>query len=311
MVQGWESRVDLANKRRAEARERKQARKEPKNVAGHAVCNFILSAKYVDPAACTIQAWVVNEEGGKPFCISHFRAEACKLKRCKFNHECTIAGMQDVEYTESLGSEETEPFMERYDDVALIPPDQQSKLKLLFVNGVCVYDRFNPAKWQRWSNAVKAQARSINLDLNTPQKLSTLGTIRETNEIEDDEKCGVAVDDITVRLSKLEAENVQQPDSPTAITLYNLIPSGALEHMCSFSSDVDICHLYMTSAPLKDFICDSFVRHRHRLYLESVCPSGRELSKMKKQEKKKKLKAANSKVSNKKDGHKKVKVCRR
>lgn len=39
--------------------------------------------------------------------------------------------------------------------------------------------------------------------------------------------------------------------------------------------------------------------------------SGRDLKKLRQQEKKKRQKAANSRVENKKDGHKKVRVCRR
>lgn len=79
MVRGWESRVDLANKRKEEAREKKQARKGPKRITGTniCICNQRTSCSYMTLELSDICA-VLQEKWSWPVCWRPMPRRTCK-----------------------------------------------------------------------------------------------------------------------------------------------------------------------------------------------------------------------------------------
>jgi hypothetical protein len=89
-----------------------------------------------------------------------------------------------------------------------------------------------------------------------------------------------------------------------------ILPLPLFGTVFAFISDIDICNAYASGLSIKSIIvADETAADRRKAYLSSIALTGKELSKMRKQEKKKKLKQANLKDTKK--GHKAVKVCRR
>jgi hypothetical protein len=180
---------------------------------------------------------------------------------------------------------------------------------------VCIYDHAFPARWREWCEAVKtaARTREAAATIDTPRKLSALSTIREVSEADETGSVASTSTAIAALAAALEVSCLAHtaPTGPPLTSLHSVAP-GILSHIFSFASDYDLCQLHMSCGVVRDVIgSDLLLQHRRCALLEELTPTGKELSKQRKQEKKKKLKAANSKVSNKKDGHKKVKVCRR
>jgi hypothetical protein len=304
MVQGWESRIDLANKRREAARQRKQARKLPKPISGDVVLSALLNGGLVNLDAAVIEAWL-EIEGGKLLCYSHFRAESCHCKRCKFSHEYTISRMTNVNVMDDGVKDRFEVCMERTSNISSIPTANFSKLKFLCVDGECVYDHDNIQRWRDWVGGVKSRRK--------------ISTIHEDSSDESNNEKDSKVETNTIVSEKIHSDIqlemvalslVGTPTPPTVFPLLD-VSSIILSNIAQYVSDNDLIQLYSTSTLMKRFMLScTDLYERRRDYLNSFQLSGRDLSKMRKQEKKKKIKNANAKVTTKKDGHKKVKVCR-
>lgn len=313
MVQGWESRAHLANKRREEARERKQAKKKTKKITGDVVLTALLHNSLIDVSQHTIEAWLISDFGGKDFCCAHFRAEACRLKRCKFSHDYSIAHMKDVQYSDLEISMETELYMVHIADITSLSGKDYKNLNFLFVDGSCVYDHSNPNNWKQWSERVKTQKR-LNCGNNVENKSTPLKTIKESDcHQEEEHELSIsdairAVDKIDLNLTDVFESEIR---ARSHISLHDL-SSSVIKQVLYFTDDVELCQIYASSKAMQSLILfEESLCVRRKEYLSSITPTGKDLSKLKKQEKKKKLKQANGKISNKKDGHKKVKVCRR
>ena len=311
MVQGWESRAHLANKRREEARERKQSKKGPQKLNGEVIINQLIKNKLIDFENHSVEAWVENESGGKAMCYSHFRAESClKHKRCKFSHDFTISLNRGHQYSESEdNTTRSEAHMDCYRDLKSIPAKEYTKLSLLFLDKVCIYDKCNAVVWQKWYERQNAQK--------SQQGEDGLKTISEVDSVIPDDESVMSldtircVDNVESSLSSLDIKKAD-PVSFSAPTLCPLqcLPPHLSSALFEFMSDVDICNTYVTAMTMKNIIlADEVAAERRKSHLQSVTLSGKELSKLRKQEKKKKMKQANLKDTKK--GHKAVKVCRR
>lgn len=337
MVQGWESRAHLANKRREEARERKQMKKGPQRLSGDIIITQLLKNGLIDLENHGVEAWLENESGGKALCYSHFRAEAClKHKRCKFSHEFTIALNRGHSYDPGASETTTprsEAHMDLYTDLLSIPSKKCKNLTLLFFDRECVYDRENPLVWQQWYELTLSRQQ---------QDAGGLRTITEVDSIIPDDESVLSMDtdgdmeSVRGRGGGLNLNLESSFSSSVAVSVVSVCPEGkgdqkegdmkmsaaASSPLCtlptplfsnimSFISDVDLCKTYVSALTIKTLIlAEEDVAHRRKNYLSSVTPTSKDLSKLRKQEKKKKMKQANLKDTSKK-GHKGVKVCRK
>ena len=82
------------------------------------------------------------------------------------------------------------------------------------------------------------------------------------------------------------------------------LPGSAVLYILSFSSDDELCKASASCGALRSAVAnDELLSYRKRDYLSSIRPTGKDLKKMKKEEKKKKIKAANYNKIPKKDGY--------
>ena len=329
MVQGWESRAHLANKRREEARERKQLKKGPQRLSGDVIINQLLKNGLIDLHNHAMEAWIQNESGGKALCYSHFRAEAClKHRRCKFSHDVTLSLNRGHSYEPcavETSTPRSEAHMDLYINLASIPSKQYKNLNILFLDRDCVYDKQNPVVWQQWYEYTLSRQQ---------QDAGGLKTISEVDSIIPDDESVLSMDtDVDImRVSNLDLESVSScvshlggggDDSggqkagggdetlSSAVSPLCTLPAPLFSSIMCFVSDVDICNTYISSLTIKvAILANEVMASRRRSYLSSVTPTSKELSKLRKQEKKKKLKQSNLKDTSKK-GHKGVKVCRK
>mmetsp|Transcript_922 Transcript_922/g.1997 ORF Transcript_922/g.1997 Transcript_922/m.1997 type:complete len:311 (+) Transcript_922:102-1034(+) len=310
MVQGWESRAHLANKRREEARERKQSKKGPQKLNGDVIINQLLKNDLIDLQKHAVEAWVENSTAGKAMCYAHFRAEACsKHKRCKYSHDRTISLNRGHQYVESEDSTpRSEAYMDCYNNIESIPNKAYPRLCLLFIDQTCVYDSQCPHVWQQWYERCNSQKSEAGL--------KTISEVDNDSVIPDDESVlslDIAGDldlvETACRDLDMKADHRGACSHLRPCPLYTL-PNNMLQTLFSFVSDVDLCTSFATALTMKNMMmADAVLADRRKTYLQSVTLTGKELSKLRKQEKKKKQKQANLKDTKK--GHKAVKVCRR
>lgn len=267
------------------------------NHAGDVVLTAVLCGDLIDVAVHRVEGWIANDDGGRSLCAAHFRADACHARRCKLSHANSIALMRNVECSDSADTACEEPWVSRVDDISTIPRADFSRLHFLFVDGVCVFDYKHENNWNQWKSSFLTERRVISkLDC----KPSVLSPILESN---------VALDELdlpqtdtveqTVGTIKISEDNGK--DSYLAIV--KLFPR-VLCLVLSFCLDVELCRMAETCTELKLLIeSDELLSFRKRDYLASVSLTGKDLKKMRKKEKKKKLKAANYNKLPKKDGY--------
>lgn len=252
----------------------------------------ILSQKYVDPALHVFEAWLAGADG-EELCAAHFRADACRARRCKYSHAFSVGIMKDVAYdtTDSGDAWPVEPFVTCYKDLTQVPRAEYSKLNFLFIDGKCIYDHANPDNWSEWNKAFKKPPR----ELPTTQGSAGLAPIAEIDGHEDTDTITATTERILLGTGDIPTKGLN-----TAHILD--IPAQEMIRMLSFVTDLDLCHLFETCGSINRCIqFDEILNFRRREYLSTVRLTGRDLSKMKKQEKKKKIKAANAKILPKKD----------
>jgi hypothetical protein len=314
MVQGWESRAHLASKRREEARERKQSKKGPQKLNGEVIINQVLKNDLIDLRHHNLEAWVENESGGKALCYSYFRAEACvKHKRCKFSHEFTVSLNRGHEYSDNAeNTARSEVHMDCYTNLTAIPSKEYKNLNLLFLDQSCIYDKNNPVVWQQWYEQANSRKQQES------EGLQTISEGDSNSAIPDDES--IMSMDTATEGGDLDLESSfvtcvtlgggrKERSGPSSCHL-NTLPAEEFNRVFSFLSDVDLCNSYVSALSMKTIIlADEEMAYRRKNYLASVTLTSKDLSKQRKQEKKKKMKQANLKDTKK--GHKAVKVCRK
>lgn len=333
MVQGWESRAELANKRREEARARRRGRRGPQRLSGDAVLPLLLpllsssssssSSGAEDGSASAkshfskadqdngTEAWVECE--GKALCYSHFRGEACRQKRCKYSHEESVALKRGVEMKEDrLGKSEN--HMKRYSCLQDIPKEEYGMLHLVFLGGECIYDRWNALPWHQWYEKMNNKNKNKNKMPKNKSNNEALDPIIEADSVMNEDESVRSMDsegsdvDIDADFSSLSLKMEKSPHNHCFLLD---LPPLVLYDIIDFCSNIDLCWFYLTSKTVKQRIAaNEELLAKRNSYLSSVSLSSKDLSKLRKKEKKKKVKQAHTKDNSKK-GHKAVKVCRK
>ena len=162
----------------------------------------VISHKYVDPAQHAFEAWVAGATDEKELCAPHFRADACRARRCKYSHAFSVAIMKDVVYPDSTESGEAllvEPFMTCYKDLTQVPRPEYSKLNFLFIDGRCIYDHMNPDNWNEWSKAFKKPSREL-----PPSPTALASGLPPIAEMDGHEEADIDTEAAGIRLDSME-----------------------------------------------------------------------------------------------------------
>lgn len=233
-------------------------------------------------------------------CAAHFRADACRAKRCRHSHACSIALMRGVECKDLNSSAEAimiEPLVIKVADIASLSRSDYAMIHFLFLDNLCIFDHANEKNWKTWTNGFKVERGDLLTEVDS--KLSALPPITEVDEATD---AGVVL--VTAQSSELSDDAIKTSHHSSSKSSLTLQPDRVIFKILSFCSDLDICRVNETCTYLNIAISnDELLVYRKREYLSSIRLTGKDLSKMKKQEKKKKIKAANYNKLPKKDAY--------
>ena len=210
MVKGnWERRCEMANIKRAEAKERKVLKKSGKVVNPESILQKLYKDTTLKENGARIDVYVADPEGGK-LCSAHLRTAECRIKKCRLIHVDTISVAQ-LRNLPPIGGMKSE----REDDEGCRPPpapdaavfdsttsssvpekrclpscpiDEIMPLKdwstLMFaaVDSECVYDYLTPAVWNSWIT----KHRAVVAAAQTPGSVG-LSTVHEGTGGDDDD----------------------------------------------------------------------------------------------------------------------------
>lgn len=327
MVKGsnWVTKEERTNKKTKGPKGSKLADQENKRVQQtDSILKSIVDN--IDLSSHRLEAWI-RSDNGKMFCFAHFRADACRSKRCKYSHEFTIAAMDNVIYTEEAnakGSERTELCMTHIPDAAsLIGKEECKKIAFLFLSGTCIFDYANPRNWHQWKNEHCSSHNRLYPDsLNSIESGQCLvRQLRPISEIacehEDDivnpnyvdeadgKERGTSVDlDITISSlhSKLilDTSTLGNRNFPPLLCKF---PGSILKIVLSFleRQDMDALFQFSQSSNTLNHDVVETDTHNYELSTPSSTAEIKLLSKRRKEERKKKVKNAFISKSNRKD----------
>lgn len=328
MVKGnWERRAELANVKRQEARERKQLKKSGKVVNPESVLQKLFKDSTLRAVGARIEVYVAHPDAGV-VCKTHLRTADCRVKRCRLLHdECmSVSHLRNVqppggeEFTASIDATMTLGFdsstsvpekrclpPEPIDEV--MPLKDWSTLMFVAIDDECVYDYTTSDVWNKWIAAYRVSAK----------KSGGLPTIDDDGE-EDNDGGDSDSDDNAGDGEQLrsEAEYGDTTRSGKIVTKKSLqvvagsagrnLLFGLLER-CSAATSLLLMHLTVADLLCSLLPCskgvklcvlrDEGFRVRRRETLSLIT---RDLRKRKKDEKRKKVKNANVKKVDKKDG---------
>lgn len=292
MVKGnWERRAEMANKRREEARARKAARGAI-HASGPEAIITRLRKDYNSSRAHLVLCWVSVtvsdsdgdewESGRKPICTQWFRTEYCENKRCRKSHEITISNEFRVDF-DPLKQYEPQAVVIMMPMIELKTKDILS-IKFISVDRVCVYDWSDPNVWSSWLTFNAMEIASVKQLNSIPE--DTFG----------DETLSLAVE--VINISSVMEESTYSNNSGS---ICDFISSQSIFSLIfSFASLTDSVLFGSTCKLLRRFCrSDEDLRSRKKEFLSPIAVDARRL---KREEKKKKLKTSHMKKASKKDG---------
>lgn len=177
MVKGnWERRAELADVRRAEAKAKKLARRQPKAAAPESVVNKLIRDESIATLNCLV--WLENNEAVK-VCSAHFRGEMCGNKKCRIFHpSSTIAHLRGVPLPGDGDAEMEDVACNEPILLHSVETRQLSRIRFISVDGRCVFDATQPGVWDSWYTERNQQLK---------ENTANLKTITESEERDDDD----------------------------------------------------------------------------------------------------------------------------
>jgi hypothetical protein len=329
MVKGnWERRAELANVKRQEARERKQLKKSGKVVNPESVLQKLFKDTTLRAGGARVEVYVAHPDAGV-VCKTYLRTADCRVKRCRLLHDegVSVSHLRNMqasggeEFTASSTAAATAPATVCVESSTSVPEkrcspcaplDEVMPLKdwntLMFVaiDGECVYDYTTSDVWNEWIAAYRVAA----------QKSGSLPTVDEDGDEENggDDSDGdhKGNDERPQSADECESNTKRRAEKGTKAAvevtagsternpLFRLLSSTAAIHLFMHLTVADLlCSLLPCSKGVKLCVLrDEGFRVRRREALSLVT---RDLSKRKKDEKRKKVKNANVKKVDKKD----------
>ena len=214
MVKGnWERRAELASKKRAEAKERKAAKKSGAVVNPESCCHKLAADAGLRARGARLEVYVRDDEdnnetgsGGAVVCRHHFRRGDCTVKRCRLMHDerCTLAHIRNVRRDPDAatnGDVEDVIGAPSVPEPRCLPPQPLHEtlpltdwgaLMYITVDDECVFDYAAPSVWNKWITAHRAAATVAAMGRITG---GVLTTVNEDGVDEDEEDDDVDDDD--------------------------------------------------------------------------------------------------------------------
>lgn len=148
MLGNWERRAELAKIRHAESKDKKALRNDKtiinKESVLHKLQRDILLLQ--SGARCNVWLSMSNEI---LVCKCYMRTEDCRLKKCKSRHDSvTVSHLKNIHYNGEEHEEESgcDPCL----PISEIATKDSNRLMFISIDNVCVYDHLNADIWHEW-----------------------------------------------------------------------------------------------------------------------------------------------------------------
>lgn len=304
----WERRAEMAQKKRDDAKDRKQKRSS-RHYNVESVVSKLLRNDYLRATNSSINGYIGSDDE-RPLCPSWCRLGTCEVKRCRKSHEATVSDLHDVIWTDDMANT-PHPHLILCPLRDVEPKDYQ-KIVFISVNRTCVYDKHVLHVWENWRQTHQETSTEI-----TPLAEEPAG-ISDDDSDEDnakDEMSG-AVANITgddnyksndeegkenENKNGLKSDSYSIANSSSATFLLEGLDTPTFSLLLSFCVLPSVCALATTCRTARNRVrVDDFARQRKREFLTL---HAKEISRRKKEEKRKKAKQANLKKVSKKDSY--------
>lgn len=319
MVKGnWERRAELSVLRRKEEKDRKAAKRLGYKSAAAVAASLL--ARDTSSELTGIESLKCfcfsEEEEGVIVCSEYLRTGGCrhagkkgdkkkdkKERSCKYGHDTEC--IQDVfdKASIELPTEETEPRIVGPFDLRLISSKRHRHIAFIGVNGECVFDHLNPFVWVGSKYNNKARAGSVTSEVSEPGDVDNdEGGIDRDFAMDSTaegggacvEKCPAGTPSpLLSQGDELECATLaQDQESITkARDLLFKVTRKCYASIGSYLEDEEVAHTKEICKSFKDSVLQSLVL-RTRIKEARSARAGA-LSKKKKAERKKSIKAAN------------------
>jgi hypothetical protein len=196
MVKGnWERRAEMVAARRLEERANKlnKAAGAKQFASGESVATKLLRDTLLRDGGARIEAWL-EQEPPEMICHSWLRQEKCSQKKCKYRHETNVAHLADLSYDPQT-EHSAEPLCVGPIPLTDVIKKDYSKLRLIAVNGSCVYDHLFPDVWSHWSAQRAAVTAALDKSKLPPITEATEPIHRHNDITESGEGCAKCEDE--------------------------------------------------------------------------------------------------------------------
>jgi hypothetical protein len=340
MVKGnWERRAEMALIRRKEAKEKKANRNRPKSVSSEAAWSKLHADEALQKSGAGITVWLEDaSDDAPPVCSSWFRCEECDVKKCRLSHDqVTVAHLRNIAAEVFECDDGGSSELIRQERVCLptkplrdVTAREAVHIMVIAVDNTCVFDYRNPEAWTQWQasrSAAGAGAGGASRTLHTVLEEAHDGDMNENSDNNSDsddnhDRNGGSSDDedgdgesrtvfkMAAKLDRLavlpgtDATSLHTSGSVSGIFTRadtGLVHGAEAIATCLFSllDMPDLVALLQTAKALKAYCQrNELFRRRKR---ECLSELAHELSRQKKEEKKKRVKSANAKKTDKKD----------
>ena len=303
--------------RRTEAKEKKASRSDTTKINLESILHKLQRDEQLLASGANINVWL-SDPTEAMLCKCYMRKDDCRNKKCKLQHNgVTIAHLRNVTF---IPSAETPPVQES--EKSCLPPvtvhevaaKESSKIMFIAVDGACVFDYLYPDLWHKWIAAHNPTAPTDSDILRSPtlsekaRKSAMKGTsplLPRQDETEDNSGSGTSSseDEVEVEKSIRRQEKVLSKisvSSSSSRTFFSSESDGKnLSKIFAFLSNEDVISLLCCGKITKSIVLkDETVRQRKK---EAISAFAHDVSKKKKEEKRKKAKNACISKVDKKD----------
>ena len=161
MVKGnWERRIELANKKRELAKEKKAAKKAPRTCTGEGAVRRLLA---MPELASRVVLCYVAIEDARSVCSAFLRHD-CGSKKCKHPHDgeslFDVAGVMVPKDDDDGTAVATEAAVTRTPLHALTTKDH-GRVQFVSLDGACIFDYRHAECWQVFMDGILAQRKGL------------------------------------------------------------------------------------------------------------------------------------------------------
>ena len=323
----WERRAEMSLIRRTEAKEKKASRSDTTKINLESILHKLQRDEQLIASGANTNVWL-SDPTEAMLCKCYMRRDDCRNKKCKLIHDgVTIAHLRNVPYTPST---ETPPVQES--EKSCLPPvsineiaaKDSHRIMFIAVDGACIFDYLLPDVWHTWSaahnpplppntNALKSPTLSEKSRKSAMKGSSALQPLREEcsddahsitdaaadSTDESEEETGEKDAEAVEKKQKVPKKHSAASSSSKRIFFTTESEGKSLSNVMTYLSNEDVISL-LFCAKITKSIClkDEAVRQRKK---EAISAFAHDISKKKKEEKRKKAKNACISKVDKKD----------